>query len=238
MTDDEITENIAFANTIAERYGCGLVAANKVYNAYEQTSKLQEWGFITVKPGLYCQPCNDGIVRVVKLQAWKGGAYSPVCGVSLSFMPHAWDPKLRWHKGVKSPRLDVFERHIGVKPKTDRANDLVDTGMIGTLNGDKYMRLTCEALVRRSDPEMQAWFAGIDSLDDLLTVARRQDQGHERYQTHHPNPRLVAIFLLARLGRCDEAWNEFERYPINWETDIGRRMLKQGLEEVCAARRV
>jgi hypothetical protein len=239
VNDRDIERNIAFGQAVADEFGYETVPVAEVYATFDRISDLVPRGFSIVKPGFYCQPINESIARVVALQAWKGGIHSPVCGVSLSFMPHAWDPALRWHKGVKAPRFDLFERNHGQYRKPDEERRLTDIGSVSHTHGGRYMYLTCLSMWTRCSAGIFNWFAGVTSIEDVVAVARQQiHYTDRRYETHAPHPRLVAIFALARLGRAEEAWAEFETYPIEWETEIGREMLAKALEQVCSGARI
>ena len=108
MNEKELAERIQFSQSIAARDGYQEVSASTVYRLFEEISQPAQQGFVTIRAGLYGKVINDDLKHVLKLQALKGDSYSVWWGLSLSFMPHAWQRQLRWHRSVKAARLDLF----------------------------------------------------------------------------------------------------------------------------------
>lgn len=227
MDDDQIDRNIKFAQSVAREYGYEMVAAAAARDAFEAHSKLADRGFVQVSPGTFCREVGPSLVHMVKLEAPKGGIYAPRWGVSLSFVPHAWNPKARYHRTLKSARLDLFERH----PKSINRikSELWDVGAISVLHGDAYMRATLRSMWSDYEPSITDWFVHAIDLESCLEIAREQTaSGDWTYRTHYPSPRLVLAFLLAKLGRNDEAKSELALYcAADREDEVSRGELER-----------
>lgn len=236
MDDDQISRNLAHAKAVADRYGYETVPAREMYETFDHLADLDKRGFQRIKSGFYGKQLDASIAHVVKLMPWKGGIYTLGAGVSLSFVPHAWDPKLRWHEGLKAARLDLFETNFRSVTDKREDRDLTDIGAISVTHGGRYMYLTCLQTISRSTPEMWRWFKRVGSLKGILATALAQDKRPD-CGTHHPNPKIIYTFTLARLGRHDAARAAFESYPVEWETQVGRATLERALDDVILERR-
>src|SRR5262245_63517673 len=64
-------------------------------------------GFESHRPLHWLKSDDAPIRQVFCLRQWKGGALAPAWGLSLDFVPHVSGSRLRWHRTVKSARLDI-----------------------------------------------------------------------------------------------------------------------------------
>jgi hypothetical protein len=109
---NEPLESTPWVNRCAERakkYGYEMVSASKVYDAFNTIAPPSLPRFAVLKEGqLVREVCSD-IVHLINLSATKGGRYTFRWGVSLTYVPHEWDPKPKFHRTLKSARFDLFE---------------------------------------------------------------------------------------------------------------------------------
>ena len=192
-----------------------MVSAAETYEAFNAHSNLVYRGFARIASNMYCREVSTSLVHVLKLQALKGGAYVPCWGVSLGFMPHTWKPKAKFHPSIKGSRLDLFERP---KPIKRSKRELWEIGSISTLHGEQYMRETLHSMWLDYEATIMDWFSNVVDFERCLEVARMQASSADcDYDTHFPSPKLVYPFLLAKLGRMDEAKIELTRYCADHE---------------------
>lgn len=230
MDDDQIDRNIKFAQSVARAYGYETVSSTATYEAFAAHSKLPDRGFVQTAPGMFCREAASSLVHVVKLLAMKGGAYQPVWGASLAFMPHTWKPKAKFHRTLKAARLDLFERP---GPSKRATRELWEIGSISTLHGDGYMRATLMSMWADTEASIVDWFSRADDLGGCLAIARDQCLSSDwTYATHFPNPKLVHAFLLAKLGRVEEGKTELAAYCADREDGASFAELERALAQV------
>jgi hypothetical protein len=69
--------------------------------------KLAGAGFVMAKRGYLARQIDADIFHIIKLDALKGRAYGFSYGLSLSYVPYPYVPKLKWHKSLKSVSLQL-----------------------------------------------------------------------------------------------------------------------------------
>src|SRR5437899_10111610 len=67
-------------------------------------------GFASAKRGHWARQIDGDIFQVIKMNALKGVAYGLSYGLSLSYVPYHYVPKLKWHRTLKSVSLDLSEQ--------------------------------------------------------------------------------------------------------------------------------
>ena len=65
--------------------------------------------FGRVRDGLYATRVDREIISVLRLEPWKGAAYSFSWGVSLAYVPDDLIEAPRFHRTEKASRLDLWE---------------------------------------------------------------------------------------------------------------------------------
>ena len=59
-------------------------------------------------------------MHILKLQSLKGASYSIWWGVSLSYLPHAWNKGLRWHRELVRRKWTQEQRNKGGRPRISK----------------------------------------------------------------------------------------------------------------------
>src|SRR5260370_5627343 len=86
------------------------VPAERIHSLFLEVVKPVEMGFVLANRGCWARHVDADIFQVIKIDALKGGAYGLSYGLSLSYVPYPYAPKLRWHRTLKSVSLDLREQ--------------------------------------------------------------------------------------------------------------------------------
>lgn len=110
-------------------------------------------------------------------------------------------------KSATSSRLGRFPRtlkqttrHLWVDHFTAQAPA---RQWVSTLHGARTSERQAATLVRQVTDRAPAWWRSVESIDGVLTEARRQ--ARNEFDIHFPQARVVAAFTLARTGELDAA---------------------------------
>lgn len=228
MNEQELRERLTYFQTVTARYGSGVVPAATVYQAFEELIQPSSIEFVPIRMGFYGRALNNDLVHLIKLQALKGGSYSVCWGVSLSYIPHQTRSGLRWHRGFMSSRFDLFESLW----KFQRHWLEVERDMAHTLNGPVYFLETLQTMWSRLSGQVSAWFASMQSLEDVLSKANDYMLVKGRgYELHDPPAAIVYAFTLARLGRREEASTALETHLCVHQTSPdAQALLRKALQ--------
>jgi hypothetical protein len=218
----------------AEKYGgWQQVPAARIYAIFEEFVDPARMGFSVAKAGLLACPVDSDITHLIKLQALKGASYGLCFGLSLSYLPYPYSPKLKWHRTAKSVNLDLCEQ-----PQTDwsDADGGVGAGqsyMASALLGEKCFREEFDRTWKAVRPRILAWFEATGTLTGVLSKCAdhlaRKHTGVRRL----PGARLVNAFTLARTGKAKEARAELEKFLGEYEEgEQARTNLAQALEQI------
>lgn len=205
MNERQLRERARHHDEIAARYGRKEVPSARVYAVAEEVIAATQQGMETLKPGLYAARVDEDIVHLLKLQAVKGGSYLVQWGVSLAYLPHAWTPRLQWHRTVKSARFDLWENafeYLGLKESQWRESERF---LVGRLNGETYLQEQMLAMWTRLAPVLREWYASTRVLPGVLRAVDKQIRRSGGSRHHVPAPTLVRAFTLARLGELRAA---------------------------------
>jgi hypothetical protein len=222
-----------------EKYGgCQVVPAERIHAIFEEILRPGEMGFALAKKGFWARRTDEDITSVIKLEKLKGGAYGMAYGVSLSYVPYPYVPKLKWHKTLKSVWLDLSERpqvHLFGKDSADKDSDRYEAS---GLLGERCFREDMTRVWKLSSAYIYSWFEETRTLEGVLKKCRehldRERPGMIRYV---PGARLVRAFTLARAGRADEAKAELEIFlREHQEGDLARANLTAALEQIKTRR--
>jgi hypothetical protein len=189
-----------------EKYGgWQQVPADKIHSIFIDVLRPAEMGFVLAKRSYWARQIDADIFHVIKLDALKGGAYGLSYGVSLSYVPYPYVPKLKWHRTLKSVSLDLREQ-----PQVHMVDSIHKTPETGTCTafsmlGEKCFREELEKVWALSSPRMAAWFDSTRDFAGILAKCGEHlaiDQSGIRYL---PGARLVRAFTYANTGRPNEA---------------------------------
>jgi hypothetical protein len=232
MEEKEITERIQYFQSIATRYGHESVPASEIYHIFDKIAQPAKHSFSAVKSGLYGKAINDDIVHLLKLQALKGASHTVWWGVSLSYVPHAWQAGLRWHRTFRSSRFDLFETpfdHFSVSSANWREGEKY---LAHSLNGERFLRETLESMWKRIRQLALAWFSSMQSLDDVLQKSHEQAEREWTGPQHYPDPMMVYAFTLGRMGRTTDAHASLNDYfVLGLESSQTQDNLKRALAQ-------
>jgi hypothetical protein len=205
--DDDI--GAAYRQRVA-RYGTEQVPVAQLREHFDRVTALARDGFEPIKPGVYARSVQDGIVQLAQLMSFKDGTYSLAWGVSLPWMPHGFVPKPKWHRTLKSARLDLYEWPVTLVPAPGESPN---EWHVSLSHGPEYMALTFDAMWRRLGPRMNAFFERVSGSEAVLATAQSQCADKDKVFTcHSPDPRLVLAFTAAHLADPATAEQALDRY--------------------------
>lgn len=179
------------------------IPAAKIYEIFAAVVTVP--GFQLIAKGILAREVTSDIIHVIRLAAYKGGAFGFEWGVSLTYMPHSWNTGLRWHRSLTSARFDLFDR------LADLPSDLNLTKL--QPNAHVPTSLHCAELFQQNlltewedcKTTIDAWLDGVRSLEGVLSRSSEQSHRVWRGPEHYPPPGLVHAFTLDRMGRQEEA---------------------------------
>ncbi|MBY0562682.1 MAG: hypothetical protein K2P58_00750 [Hyphomonadaceae bacterium] len=217
-----------------------MVPAAQIYNAFDLRVATDLPEFKPLTAGRHFFTIDSEVTHLLRLRPLKGAMYVVSFGVLLSFVPIESGGALRRARVSARTNATLWD-----EPWTEKASEgpgerlrriadpLSDTDLIGgvhNLNGMGFVEYTLDHHWRQSLPQMRAWFSANSSLESVLQTARTQLEEEGAYSTHYPNQRLVVAYLLARLGRADEARVQLEAWserastalPAKWQENLER----------------
>jgi hypothetical protein len=184
-----------------------LVTPTRVRALVEETVKPSELGLTRLRPGFYVRDVGLGMFQILKASEWQGAAYDFTWGVSLPFVPHEWKARPRFHRTLKSARLDLFE--CGQDRSMRDGHQWHEVEAFDTLYGESVLRQQLEGVWERAQPRAEAWWDSVQTVDAVLAVALRQSDAAALPRlglfSNWPPPLVVAAFAAASLGRISEA---------------------------------
>jgi hypothetical protein len=155
--------------------------------------------------GVYVRPIDGDVAHVLKLQAWKGASYSFNWGVSLAYVPTKLALPLRFHRTVKSAKLDLWEDHF-----TD-TQDFPSQAYATAFAGESAARSSLDQAWRWARPRARAWWEAATTLEGVLELAELQATKDMAGKAHHvPAPQVVQLLTLARLHRTSDVERHLE----------------------------
>jgi len=185
-----------------------IVPATKIYEIFHKVVKLPE--FEVVGRNLLAKQVSTDLVHLVNLAAYKGALYGLRWGVSLSYVPHRWEKELRWHRSLKSARLDLFDEPMDLPPTLNLAKQPLDQFAPCALHGPEAFErdLTREWQILHNT--ITSWFERVADLHGILAMSEEQMERSWTGPHHWPPPSLIHSFTLARMGNLERATKELQ----------------------------
>ena len=208
-----------FLQAATNKWGYEQVRAADVYALFDERVALTLPEFATLAPGRHQRSVDSEIIQIIRLKPLKGAMYRIGFGVLLPFIPTEGGAKLRRGRLSAKSSYSLWDEPQEVEarksaPVVTMLNPLNDTDLIRgvhNLHGPSFVQHTMEHHWRHMLPAMTAWFSVNVTLNALLETALKQSTD-SNFGTHHPNPSLVAAFLLAKLGRVGEGERQLEAW--------------------------
>lgn len=199
------------------RYGDVLVRSDEAHRLYRETvgPKLCGRGYTETRKGTWVRPMTPEIFHVVEFRKGKSN-YNFFWGVSLTYMPHSWEKTLALHRTLKSARFDLHESGPGYLVEDGATWDEVRAMSVDYWHGAECFGGDLLEVWRRLEEPIEAWLGAAESLEGVAGRAREQVNRRPQPGTlhpiaHHPDPRLVLAFTLARMGNGG-AQSVFDHY--------------------------
>lgn len=102
----------------------------------------------------------------------------------------------------------------------------LDGGIISHWNNDKLEKLISQ-LLRRYENRIVDFYTKTSSIDGAIMITEKQIRDSERYNLHHPHPKYILPFLLARNRMFDKsllALNEVTHLSDDLRNKIEKRL--------------
>lgn len=175
--------------------------ADAVYRLLDEITQPPAIGLEAIRRGWFGRRVAPDIVQVLHFSAAKGGTYVIQWGVSLAFVPHEFERRIRFHRTLKSVDLDLFEGapEEFARRGPQRARRVRRRRLRGVRLPPRRHRC-----VGVRPPRVAEWWASTATVDGVLARTREQ-MAAALGPRHWPDAALVEAFALARLGRDDEA---------------------------------
>lgn len=197
-----------------DRYGgWSLVPAQRRWEILCEIVQPERPGFVQVKRGLLVRQANAEVLQLIKPVLYKGSASGLRFGVSLTWVPRAYDPTLRWSRTLKSADFHLFD---DIHDLAGDPTHLSDQYYVDGALGAKCFQEELQGLWSHFSFDIFRWLDATQSPEDVLQRCQEQMARNWIGPRHWPDPMLVYAFTQARCGRLHEG--------------------KQLLEEFCAAR--
>lgn len=212
----------------------GIVPASAIYQIFESVVKVT--GFQMARKGVLAKQVSADVIHLITLMPFKGAAYGFRWGVSLPYVPHYRENKLRWHRSIRSAVLDLWDQ------RTDLPSELKITGtgrnssVPSRLHGPKLFEQNLRREWREIESTVGQW---LDNVSDLIGVLSMSSKQMERIWTgprHFPPPSLIHAFTLARMGHTAEAEAQLKAIA-NIEMPKPDQILFQALQKVTLVRK-
>jgi hypothetical protein len=209
------------------------IPADEVHTLLGEIAEPARLGLEPIRRGLFGRQVGLDIIQLLAFRAYKGYSYGFVWGISLAFVPHEFERRVRFHRTPKSAKFDLFEQaheEFGRRGGNER-----DGAVPAGYGADVFRRDGTHAweFVR---PRIEEWWASTTAVEGVLGRAREQMTAAAGFQ-HWPEPALVEAFALARLGRGDEARKALSNWLVRRGDDFRRTTpenLAAALEKVAA----
>ncbi len=208
----ENSERAKYFNKMYSKYGFQIVPSPKVYKQFEESLELQKMGFTAIKPGFWGKSIDSNIIHLINLLALKGTAYALKWGVSLSYVPHKWEQKIKWHQTLKSSKFDLwcvsldFFNCIG-KDWLKGEQLLVHAGA-----GELFLRENIILTWSKFEKKVLDWYKTTSSITGIIQQAEEQIQDESKWIKHSPDPWLILGFSNGKLGQIERARQALNKY--------------------------
>ncbi len=207
-----------FYRKVAKYGGWREVPAQRIHAVLEEIVQPGRMGFTVARPGLFANPLDRNITHVIKLRRLKGAACDICFGVSLSYVPYPFLPRVRWHRTLKSAGLDLFcAPQVDGRTQADATAADENPYFITIGLGEQCLRDEMSRAWEKSSPLAASWFEGTRSLEGILRECSLQIGRSGVGVKYLPGARLVAAFTLARLGRKVEADSELRKFSEEYQ---------------------
>lgn len=160
-------------------------------------------GFELQKPLHWVRGEDAPIRQMFVLQQYKGGVVAPIWGLSLDFVPHVSGSEVKWHRTQKSARLDA------VMDPRDRSMEF------HYMYGPEHIAQKAPAAISMALGQAEPFWGSAKSIAELPNVyegiKRHMSGGGLGFYNFVQHP-LAFAFVLAKVGRHEEAESELSRY--------------------------
>lgn len=92
-----------------DRYGLVEVGAERRHELFNEHTRLEREGFTEVRRGYFVREGGPEISHVLHHHTGKHSTYV-TWGLSLAFVPHEFGAHIRFHRTLKSARMDLFNQ--------------------------------------------------------------------------------------------------------------------------------
>jgi hypothetical protein len=151
----------------------------------------------------------------------------------LSYVPHKWEGACKFHRTLKSARLDLFETD-GVLIKDIYSAETLEYGAT-FFHGEKCFHDELVRAWKNLEPIIRNWFSSVTTLDDVLAKAKFQlnHPTYKGYHHHNPDPKLVYAFTLAKTGRFQEGLIALEELRKSQSSFYSSDELPKALRQIA-----
>lgn len=165
--------------------------------------QLIPMGFELQKPLHWVGSADAPIRQVFSFMQYKGGVIAPLWGLLLDFVPHVAGAQVKWHRTVKSARLDL------IRDSRDRNMEF------SYMWGPEELERNAPAAISKALIVARILWEAAKSIPELATafISTKQlmSTGGLGFYNYVQHP-LAFAFVLAKLGQSEPANAEFARF--------------------------
>jgi hypothetical protein len=234
---DDVLENYRWWRQKYGKEEWSPLPADEVYRQLEEIAEPARAGLEPIRRGLFGRQVHPDIIQLLRFQPYKGYSYGFVWGVSLAFVPHEFERRLRFHSTLKSADLDLFEDAADV---FERRGETERRGFVPAGYGADVFRHDATDAWEFVKPRLSEWWKSTTTVGGVLERVAEQIAHPPGRARHWPAPELVQACALARVGRIEEAKESLAEWLQRPGESIGSQTaanLASALEKVGSGSR-
>jgi hypothetical protein len=220
-------------NETIHKYGYARIPVNRVYQLLELTVQPGQQNYEIIRNGLFGRKVHENIYHLIKFQAMKGYSFTIWWGASLTYLPQYWNKSLKWHRTLRSARLDLFEMPWDFLIDASSSWQEQELYSPSAMQGEEAFQKNAAIMWKMMRPHILSWMDKAGTIPGVLELASGQVKRNWSGARHFPNPLFVLAFTYAKLGKVEQGRETLNRYLLSSnESEISKANLIQGFEQI------
>lgn len=144
---------------------------------------------------------KDDTRAVITVFLLKGNCGILEWGWNFNFLPEEQAGKLKYYRTDKNPKPQLRTLPSGFVKMEEWRRNLIPCN---SSNKDKLIKMIHQVW-RTTVPEIQSWYQRVNSYEQMIEELDRQVECGKYYELLYPEQAYIKSFLLAKLGKKEEA---------------------------------